>query len=196
MAHRSSFSKGLARVRFRGFVQSHPFRVAQIQGLGSNPGDPVHIERLTTKLLELCARCPLGSPEEREKFEEQIGKIEDSGVLGDIIAHTFLRDPSIGRKCSIPWTWATDCRSFSRISSRSWREGAHYTPAPKSRRILLDDITISHPGEIIAYGAMQARGLDPACGRFAQPLRRCEVGVKTSRSMPHARVFASATSGW
>lgn len=85
--------QGLARVRFRGFVQSSPFRVAQIQGLPSRPGDPELMATLMADLLELCADSPVGGPEDREKFEEQLGKIKDPGVLSDIVAHTFLREP-------------------------------------------------------------------------------------------------------
>jgi Lon protease-like protein len=85
--------QGLARVRFRGFVQSRPFRVAQIQELNSLPADRVEAERAVSELRELCADVPIAGPEEREKFEEQLGNIDDPGVLGDIVAHTFLRDP-------------------------------------------------------------------------------------------------------
>jgi hypothetical protein len=45
------------------------------------------------ELLELCTKCPLGAPEDREKFEEQLGKIKDPGIFADIVAHTFLREP-------------------------------------------------------------------------------------------------------
>jgi Lon protease-like protein len=85
--------QGLSRVRFRTFVQSHPFRVAQIQELKSRPGEESEVERLTTKLLALCAALPMGSPEDREKFEEQLGRVDDPGIVADIIAHTFLREP-------------------------------------------------------------------------------------------------------
>lgn len=84
--------QGLARVRFRGFVQTRPFRVAQVQELNSFPAEAAEAERLVSALLEVCAKAPLGSPEDREKFEEQLGRIDDAGVLGDIVAHTFLRN--------------------------------------------------------------------------------------------------------
>ncbi len=85
--------QGLARVRFRGFVQERPFRVAQIQELNSLPADPVDVGPLVAALREACAKAPIGGPEEREKFEEQLNKIDDPGMLSDVVAHTFLRDP-------------------------------------------------------------------------------------------------------
>lgn len=85
--------QGLSRVRFRGFVQTRPFRVAQIQELRSWPGDSTTVGPLMGELLALCAECPLGAPEDREKFEEQLGKIKEPGVFADIVAHTFLREP-------------------------------------------------------------------------------------------------------
>ncbi|MHA3773717.1 LON peptidase substrate-binding domain-containing protein [Verrucomicrobiota bacterium sgz303538] len=85
--------QGLARVRFRGIVQERPFRVAQIQELRPQSTDSIETEPLMAQLLQLCAEAPSSGPEDREKFEEQLGKISDPGVLCDIVAHTFLREP-------------------------------------------------------------------------------------------------------
>ncbi|RYD73875.1 MAG: hypothetical protein EOP84_20835 [Verrucomicrobiaceae bacterium] len=85
--------QGLARVRFRGFVQTHPFRVAQVQELSSVSTDREDAERLASALMEICEEAPMGGPEDRERFEAQLARVDDPGVLSDIVAHTFLQNP-------------------------------------------------------------------------------------------------------
>jgi Lon protease-like protein len=84
--------QGLTRVRFFGFVQEKPFRVAQIQELNSSGSGGVEAERLSRQLLELCATVPTADIADREKLDEQLAQISDPAALGDIVAHAFLRD--------------------------------------------------------------------------------------------------------
>jgi ATP-dependent Lon protease len=84
--------QGLARVRLDAFLEEEPFRIAELSELPSSRGPGAEADALAAKLLELCAevreRCG-GIPEE---VEEQLAKMADAEVLGDVIAHTFLRD--------------------------------------------------------------------------------------------------------
>jgi Lon protease-like protein len=84
--------QGLARVRLGDFLEERPFRIAALSELSSHFGRAVEAEALASKLIELCGevrdRCG-GIP---EKIEEQLAKMADPEVVGDVIAHTFLRD--------------------------------------------------------------------------------------------------------
>ena len=84
--------QGLSRVRFRGFVQESPFRVAQIQELTSTGSDDSDLEAISAKLLKLCQQIQMADTDERDKLEQQLAQISDPSVLADVIAHTFLRD--------------------------------------------------------------------------------------------------------
>jgi Lon protease-like protein len=84
--------QGLARVRLDGFLEEQPFRIAQLCELSSHRGPAVEADALAAKLLELCAQVRQQSGGIPEKIEEQLAKMADPEVLGDVIAHTFLRD--------------------------------------------------------------------------------------------------------
>lgn len=85
--------QGLARVRLTGFVQEQPFRIAQLTELRSEPAEPLESELLTAKLLDVCARLRASGASVPEALDRQLAQIEDAAVLGDLVAHTFLREP-------------------------------------------------------------------------------------------------------
>lgn len=84
--------QGIARVRFTGFLQDAPFRIAEMRELPSEPADAQENEGLTTKLLEVCTLLRAGGATVPEALDQQLAQIEDPALLSDIIAHTFLRD--------------------------------------------------------------------------------------------------------
>lgn len=84
--------QGLARVRFAGFVEEKPFRIAHVRELSSRPAPQVQAEALATKLLELCGELRAHSDGIPEKLGEQLAKLTDPEMLGDVVAHTFLQD--------------------------------------------------------------------------------------------------------
>ena len=85
--------QGLARVRLTGFLQDTPFRIAELRELRPTPAEPHECELLGAKLLEVCAQMKAGGLQVPEGLEKQLAQIEDTAVLGDVIAHTFLREP-------------------------------------------------------------------------------------------------------
>ncbi len=85
--------QGLARVRLTGFVQDAPFRIAELEELRSTPAEPLESELLTAKLLAVCAQARAGGLSVPENVDQQLAKIENTGVLSDLVAHTFLRSP-------------------------------------------------------------------------------------------------------
>jgi Lon protease-like protein len=84
--------QGLARIRFTGFVQDHPYRIAQFRELRVVPGDPLENEALVTELFAVCAALRETGISVPATLDEQLAKISDPDMLGDIIAHTFLSD--------------------------------------------------------------------------------------------------------
>ncbi len=85
--------QGLARVELTGFSEEHPFVLADIRELRSKPAEDFEAEALTAKLLGLCAQLRASGVGVPEALDEQLAQIEDAEVLGDVVAHTFLRDP-------------------------------------------------------------------------------------------------------
>jgi Lon protease-like protein len=86
--------QGLARVRFTGFVQETPFRIAELSELHSVPAAEADAEALTAKVLQLCAQLRASGTPVPEAFDQQLAKLDDPAVLADIVAHAFLRDPA------------------------------------------------------------------------------------------------------
>jgi Lon protease-like protein len=83
--------QGVARVRLTGFAQETPFRLAELRELRSTPAEPLHNELLVSKLREVLAKLRDSGVRVPEALEGQLAQIEDAGVLGDIVAHSFLR---------------------------------------------------------------------------------------------------------
>jgi Lon protease-like protein len=90
--------QGVARVRFTGFLQDAPFRIAEMRELPSEAEDADENENLTAKLLEICTVLRAGGANVPDALDKQLSQIEDPALLSDIIAHTFLRD-SERRQC-------------------------------------------------------------------------------------------------
>jgi Lon protease-like protein len=84
--------QGLARIRFTGFLQDHPYRIARFRELRVVPGDPLENEALVTELFAVCAALRETGISVPATLDEQLAKISDPDMLGDIIAHTFLSD--------------------------------------------------------------------------------------------------------
>jgi Lon protease-like protein len=83
--------QGLARVRVREFVQEKPFRIAAVQELSSIPSDDPELPALNEQIRKLAATLLPAAGSERQKLNDQLAEIEDTGMLSDVVAHTFLR---------------------------------------------------------------------------------------------------------
>lgn len=84
--------QGLARVRFHGFVQEEPFRIAQIQELPSVDVGSEVAAAAASRLVELCRQIQTGSAEDQKTIHQQLAQITEPSLLSDVVAHTFLRD--------------------------------------------------------------------------------------------------------
>ncbi len=84
--------QGLARVQLTGFIQDRPFRIAELRPLEPIPAEPVQGEMLMAKLLKVCAQRRAHGLNVPEALDQQLARIEDAGVLSDVVAHAFLRE--------------------------------------------------------------------------------------------------------
>lgn len=85
--------QGLARVKLTGFSEDYPFVLADIRELRSKPAEEFETEPLTAKVLALCAQLRARGAGVPESLDAQLAQIDNAEVLGDVVAHTFLRDP-------------------------------------------------------------------------------------------------------
>ena len=81
--------QGLARVRFTGFTQARPFRIAQIEAIPTEDGNEVETEALGAKVLELCERFK----ERGVQLPDQMVQLANLDMLADLVAHTFIGNP-------------------------------------------------------------------------------------------------------
>jgi len=86
--------QGLARVDLRQMVQESPFPIAEIRELWPASSDPDEVAVLCSELRERCLAIPIPDKAIRQKLDEQLTQISDPSVLGDLVAHTFLKNSS------------------------------------------------------------------------------------------------------
>ncbi len=84
--------QGLTRVRFTGFLQETPFWIAAIDELQVQQAPAGEAATLIAELLHVCANLRNNGLEVPATLDEQLAKISDPDMLGNIIAHTFLFD--------------------------------------------------------------------------------------------------------
>ncbi len=85
--------QGLTRVRFTGFLQETPFLIAAFDELHVQPAPAGETATLIAELLQVCANLRDKGLTVPTMLDEQLARISEPEMLGDIIAHTFLSDP-------------------------------------------------------------------------------------------------------
>jgi Lon protease-like protein len=84
--------QGIARVRFEGFQQLAPFRIARILPLPSIASEPRASTALADALREQCAAIRLNDSPMPDSFSEMLGKVTDPEALADAIAQSLVSD--------------------------------------------------------------------------------------------------------
>jgi len=89
--------QGVSRVRFTGWEQIEPYRIATIEPLASEEGtgNPDDLDHQVTRLHALCARFKEQGIELLSQFEAYLNQITDIGVIVDLVASTLLADPAV-----------------------------------------------------------------------------------------------------
>jgi Lon protease-like protein len=87
--------QGLQRVRFTGFRQEKPFPIAEIEPLESRPPEAsLRSEALSAKVFDLYQKFKGGGREFPAKVDRYLAELSDPEMLADLMAATFLGDPS------------------------------------------------------------------------------------------------------
>lgn len=87
--------QGVSRVRFTGWEQTEPFRIARIESVESREGDQNGIESRVTQLHALCARFKEQGIELPSQFEAYLNQITNIGVITDLVASTLVADSRV-----------------------------------------------------------------------------------------------------
>ena len=87
--------QGVSRVRFSGWEQTEPFRIARIEPVESSEGDQENIESRVTQLHALCARFKEQGIELPSQFEAYLNQITNIGVITDLVASTLVADSRV-----------------------------------------------------------------------------------------------------
>ncbi len=101
--------QGVSRVRFTGWEQKEPYRIARVEPLVScgdasengeiNSGYDQEtrrdLEQKVTQLHALCARFKEQGVELPSQFEAYLNQITKIGVITDLVASTLVADPTV-----------------------------------------------------------------------------------------------------
>jgi len=87
--------QGVARVRFTGWEQKEPFRIATIEKLPSREGDQENLDIQVTRLHALCSRFKEQGIELPSQFEAYLNQITNIGVITDLVASTLVADSRV-----------------------------------------------------------------------------------------------------
>jgi Lon protease-like protein len=88
--------QGVSRVRFTGWDQTEPYRIARIEPLPNClPGESADLDAQVTRLHALCSRFKEQGVELPTQFEAYLNQITDIGIITDLVASTLVADPLI-----------------------------------------------------------------------------------------------------
>jgi Lon protease-like protein len=87
--------QGVCRVRFTGWDQTEPYRMARVESLPDSESGGADLDAQVTHLHALCSRFKEQGIELPVQFEGYLNQITDIGVLTDLVASTLVADPMI-----------------------------------------------------------------------------------------------------
>lgn len=93
--------QGVGRIRFTGWEQLEPFRIARIEEVPTRPFPGVEGEgeedlaHLVTRLHALCSRFKEKGIDLPPQFEAYLDRIPNIGVITDLVASALLADPEV-----------------------------------------------------------------------------------------------------
>nr|MBA3273364.1 LON peptidase substrate-binding domain-containing protein [Chthoniobacterales bacterium] len=87
--------QGLQRVRFTAFEQEKPFAIAKIEPIESKPpASEAESYGLGRRLLEMYETFKADGRQFPEKVNRYLSDLQDPEMLADLMAATFISDPS------------------------------------------------------------------------------------------------------
>jgi Lon protease-like protein len=82
--------QGVSRIRFTGWEQREPYRIARIEQIESLAGETEDLDAKVTQLHALCARFKEQGIELPSQFEAYLNQITNIGVITDLVASTLV----------------------------------------------------------------------------------------------------------
>lgn len=86
--------QGIRRVKFSAFEQETPFPIARIKPLKTHTKFTVETDALAAKVLEFYAHLKNKGRALPEKIDRYVSEMSDPEMLADLIAATFISDPT------------------------------------------------------------------------------------------------------
>ncbi len=115
--------QGLARVRFTGFTQIEPFRIATIQRVPDTVGSTSEARALMETLREQCSAIRVNGIPLPESFSDVFDQITDPAFLADTVANALIGD-AMQRQFLLEQTdHVVRLRELSRILAGDFRDG-------------------------------------------------------------------------
>jgi Lon protease-like protein len=114
---------GIARVRFTGFTQRAPFRIAAIEPVPDIAAAPSQTGPLMEKLREQCGAIRVNGSRLPASFTETLGKIEDAAFLADTIANSLINEGMERQHLLEQRDPAQRLRDLARILGREFPDG-------------------------------------------------------------------------
>lgn len=90
--------QGLGRVRFTGWMQTTPYRIARIEPLTSRNVDKESCEQLATVVREICTALTNSGNELPPQFHSALSHLADPDALSDAVTSTLVYDPEVRRQ--------------------------------------------------------------------------------------------------
>ena len=85
--------QGMGRVRFTGWLQETPFRVAEITPVESEDSRSIEAEALGVKVVELCQRFKEQGAQIPDQLDVFLAQLSNPEMLADLVAHKFVGNP-------------------------------------------------------------------------------------------------------
>jgi ATP-dependent Lon protease len=86
--------QGVCRIRFAGWVQREPFRIARVEPVPSRVANVREAGRLARKVIAAARSLHAGNPSIPNAFDQQLSSLKDPELVGDVIGYNFLGEVS------------------------------------------------------------------------------------------------------
>ncbi len=90
--------QGVRRVRFLGWTQEHPYRIARVEPLASRNANQESSAQLAGVVREICATLTSDGTALPPQFQAALNHLADPDALSDAVTSTLVYDPELRRQ--------------------------------------------------------------------------------------------------
>jgi len=84
---------GVRRIRFTGWEELTPFRIAKVEPIACETDDPKLASRLADEAIDLISELSGPGQSMSVKIHDNLRSLNDPSAVADVIAHTFVTAP-------------------------------------------------------------------------------------------------------